>query len=143
VRKFKVIENVPIFKYGENANGGIIPESEVSDLRQFGGVVIVDHIDGDLREDFLSRPVGVVLKATRLKYPFVYGRVAIEEGFRAIGFANYEVEIGKIDERRGIYSDLKVLAIELTLVEDKKTCFCRKGRKIVARKKEWNNESIN
>lgn len=106
----KEIKNIPIFMYGENANGYIIDESEVSNFEKFKNVPIINHIGN---EEMGENVIGVVMSATRLEFPYVYGDVAVYRNLSFTKFKNSQIQCECFDKESMKLTNVDILVIEL------------------------------
>lgn len=108
----KEIKDIPIFMYGKNDNGYSIDESEVINFDKFKNIPIVNHIKiGDDCSD--EKIVGVVINATRLEFPYLYGDVMLLDNFNFTKFKNYQIQCAGFNSEEMKLTNVDILAIEL------------------------------
>lgn len=108
----KEIKDIPIFMYVENNNGYIIDESEVKNFDKFKNVPIINHININ-DEEIEEKVVGVVMSATRLEFPYVYGDVTVFDDLNFMKFKNYQIQCTGFNSEEIKLTNVDILAIEL------------------------------
>ena len=108
----KEIKDIPIFMYGENANGYIIDESEVSNFYKFKNAPIMNHIktSNEYTDELV---VGVVTNVTKLEFPYVYGDVMVFDYLDFTKFKNYQIQCEGFNNENMKLVNVDILAIEL------------------------------
>lgn len=93
------LNDVIIFRAGENPNGIFITEDAIKDLEKFKNKPIVNKIYGYQNDceckSEKENVIGVILEATRIEFPYVYGNIAIfEDDFDKLNtMKNYEIQL--------------------------------------------------
>lgn len=115
------LNDVIIFRAGENPNGIFITEDAINDLEKFKNKPIVNKIYGTRDywecESDKENVIGVILEATRIEFPYVYGNIAIfEDEFDKLNtMKNYEIQLDLGEKEEG--NILRVNEFDLMAIE--------------------------
>lgn len=110
----KEINDIKIFMYGENPNRFTISESEIIDFNKFKGVPIIQNLgldDNECNGEMAEKVIGLVIEATRIDFPYVYGNIKVEDYITYSTFKNYEIQCEISDNNELL--NIKILSIEL------------------------------